>query len=251
MTVVKGTKQDKLMVVSYDPWGRFWKRLFVLCLIAGLAFASYLFGRYEALEAQEQAIAERDQLKEELTAANNQINSSRHRVSMLEKGGEVDRKSTEGLRQNLVDLRSQIATLQEEVAFYKGLMAPASRKQGLRIQSMEIKPTLEKGRYSYKSVFTQVGNNQTYISGLAAVNVSGVLNGKQKTYALRDLDDKVNDYGIKFRFRYFQDIAGDILLPDGFEPEEIEVVLQSKGSKAARVKNKFPWPGKEEKSVGQ
>lgn len=251
MAVVKGSKQQKLMVVSYDPWGRFWKRLFILALIASLAFASYLFGRYEALEAQEQAIAERDQLRLDLKAANEEIADYTQRVVVLEKGGEVDRRSTEGLRQNMVDLRSQIASLQEEVAFYKGLMAPSSRKPGLRIQNVEVSPSLEKRRFSYKAVFTQVGSNQTYISGLAAVNVTGVLNGQQKTYALRDLDEKVNDFGIKFRFRYFQEIQGDIKLPDGFEPEEIEVVLQSKGSKASRVKNTFPWPGKEEKSVGQ
>jgi len=251
MTAVKGSRQNKLMVVSYDPWGRFWRRLFVLLLIAALAFASYVFGRYEALEAQEQAIAERDQLREDVQAAEEEIASYNQRVLVLEKGGEVDRRSTEGLRQNLVDLRTQIADLQEEVAFYKGLMAPAARQQGLRIQSLEIKPSLEERRYNYKAVFTQVGNNQTYISGLAALNITGVLNGKQKTYALRDLDDKINDYGIKFRFRYFQDIAGDVVLPEGFEPEEVEVVLQSKGSKAARVSNTFPWPGKEEKSVGQ
>ncbi len=245
MTVVKGSKQDQLMVVSYDPWTRFFKRLLMLVLIAALGGASYIFGRYEALEAQTQAIAERDQLKEDLQMAQDEMASYSQRVIMLEKGGEVDRRSTEGLRQNLVDLRNQIATLQEEVAFYKGIMAPSTRKQDLRIQKLDIEPTLEERRYRYKVVITQVGTNQRFVSGLAGVNMVGVLNGAQKVFGLRDVSDDVQDYGIKYRFRYFQEIEGDLVLPEGFTAESVEVVLQTNGSKANRVEQSFPWPGKE------
>lgn len=245
MTVVKGSKQEKLQVVSYDPWTRFFKRLFVLLLVMALSGASYLFGRYEALEVQAQAVAERDQLKIDLQQAEDEMASYSQRVIMLEKGGEVDRRSTEGLRQNLVDLRTQIATLQEEVAFYKGIMAPSTRKQDLRIQKVDIEPTLEQRRYRYKVVVTQVGTSQRFVSGLAGVNVVGVLDGKQVTYGLRDISDDVQDYGIKYRFRYFQEIEGELVLPEGFVPESIEVVLQSNGTKAKRVDKTFPWPVKE------
>ncbi|MFY0642004.1 MAG: hypothetical protein JXR16_13215 [Bermanella sp.] len=245
MTVVKGSKQEHLVVVSYDPWTRFFKRLFVLILIAALGGAGYLYGRFEAAQIQSQAIAERDQLKEELQMARDEMSSYSQRVIMLEKGGEVDRRSTEGLRQNLVDLRTQIATLQEEVAFYKGIMAPSTTRQDLRIQKVDIEPTLEQRRYRYKVVVTQVGTNQRFVSGLAAVNITGVLDGKQVVYGLRDVSEDVQDYGIKYRFRYFQEIVGDLVLPEGFIAESVEVVLQTNGSKANRVEQTFPWPGKE------
>jgi len=245
MTVVKGSKQEHLVVVSYDAWTRFFKRLLLLIIIAALGGASYLFGRFEAAQVQSQAIAERDQLKEDLQMARDEMASFSQRVIMLEKGGEVDRRSTEGLRQNLVDLRTQIATLQEEVAFYKGIMAPSTRKQDLRIQKLDITPTLEERRFRYKVVVTQVGTNQRFVSGLAAVNIIGVLDGKQVIYGLRDVSNDVQDYGIKYRFRYFQEIEGDLVLPEGFTAESVEVVLQTNGSKANRVAQTFPWPGKE------
>ncbi len=251
MTTVTGSKQDKLMVVSYDPWKRFWKRFLLLALVALLATASYFFGRIEALETQEKAIVERDQLIEELNSAQQSASSYNQRVLMLEKGGEVDRRSTEGLRQNMVDLRTQIATLQEEVAFYKGIMAPASRKYDLRVQKTEVEKTLEDRRFRYKVVVTQVGTNQTYIKGLVIVNITGLMNGKQKIFGLRDLSDDVQDYGIKFKFRYFQEISGELVLPKGFTPESIEVVLQSKGSKAGRVTQTTPWPGHDTKQEQQ
>ena len=85
MTVVKGSKQDHLVVVSYDPWTRFFKRLFVLILIAALGSAGYLYGRFEAAQIQSQAIAERDQLKEELQMTRDEMSSYSQRVIMLEK----------------------------------------------------------------------------------------------------------------------------------------------------------------------
>jgi hypothetical protein len=247
MAVVKGSKQDKLTVVSYDPWKRFFNRLLLLTLIGVFGVGSFILGRYEALEAQEQAIAERDQLLDDLELAQDEISSNSTRVVMLEKGGEVDRKSTEGLRQNMVDLRSQIATLQEEVAFYKGIMAPSSRKQDLRIQKFDLEKSLEDKRYKFKMVLTQVGTNQRFISGLAGVNVIGILDGKQKVYGLRDISEDIQDYGIKYKFRYFQEISGDLVLPEGFIAESVDVVLQSNGSKAKRIESSFSWPGNEQK----
>ncbi|WP_396587776.1 DUF6776 family protein [Bermanella sp. R86510] len=245
MTVVKGSKQNKLTVVSYDPWSRFWKRLVLLLLIASLAGASYFYGRFEASQKQAQAVAERDQLRKDLAEAEEKVRAHNQRVLMLEKGGEVDRRSTEGLRQNMVELREQISTLQEEVAFYKGIMAPSTRNQDLRIQKVELNKTLEERRFRYKVVLTQVGTNQTYVTGLAAVNVTGILDGKQKTYGLRDISEDIQDYGIKYRFRYFQEIEGELVLPEGFTPENVEVVLQSSGSRSKRIDSTFPWPGKE------
>ena len=248
---VRGSKQDKLKVVSYDPWTQFWRRSLLLILVVVLGGACYAYGRIEAMAVQAKAMVERDQLQEDLILAQEKVASFGSRVSYLEKSGDVGRMSTESLRQNMVDLHAQIATLQEEVAFYKGIMAPSTRKHDLRIQKIEIADALEANRFRYKLVVTQVGTNQTYISGLAAINVKGILDGKQKVYGLRDISDDVQDYGIKFKFRYFQEIAGEMVLPKGFIPELVEVVLQSKGAKAGRVTQTAPWPGKELKDVEQ
>lgn len=245
MAVVKGSKQDHLVVVSYDPWRRFLRKFFWLVFFISLAAASYYVGRFEARQSGVTAVMERDQLKDALADSQTEANGLKQRIAMLEKGGEVDRQATEGMRSNLVEMREQIAKLQEEVAFYKGLMAPASQEKGLRIQKVDMQTTAEPRRYRYKLMLTQVSSNDTYIDGLAAMNVIGFEKGAQKIYALRDLADDIDDYGIKFKFRYFQEITGDLVLPAGFKADSIEVVLQSKGAKATRVEERFPWPVKE------
>ena len=51
----------------------------------------------------------------------------------------------------------------------------------------------------------------------------------------------INDVDIKFRYRYFQDFKGEVVLPEGFTPDQIQVVAQSVGSSAARIEKTYNW----------
>ncbi|MCH2100193.1 MAG: hypothetical protein MK142_17570, partial [Pseudomonadales bacterium] len=44
-----------------------------------------------------------------------------------------------------------------------------------------------------------------------------------------------------FRFRYFQRLAGAILLPDGFVPEGVEIVARSDAEEGFRLQRTFNW----------
>jgi hypothetical protein len=52
-------------------------------------------------------------------------------------------------------------------------------------------------------------------------------------------DDKQNS--IRFRFRYFQNIDGELTVPEGFEPREIMVVAKMTGRNNQRLEKKFDW----------
>ena len=94
-------------------------------------------------------------------------------------------------------------------------------------------------------MMTQVADNSSYIKGLAAVNFVGREGGKRKIIPLRELDDQVNELGVKFSFRYFQEVAGEVSLPANFKVEQVQVVLQSSGSKAQRVEETIEWSQKD------
>ncbi len=190
----------------------------------------------------QQLTQERDSLRSELQTAERSIASFTQRVNVLEKGGEVDRKATEGIRQTVKELKAQISTLEEEVAFYKGIMAPSSNDRGLRVSKIDIAALENAGSFRYSIMLTQVADNSSYISGLAAVNFVGLRNGERVILPLRDLDSSVTDLGVKFRFRYFQEISGELQLPEQFVPEQVQVVLQSTGGKAQRVEQTIDWP---------
>ena len=108
-------------------------------------------------------------------------------------------------------------------------MAPSSNDRGLRVSKIDIAALENAGSFRYSIMLTQVADNSSYISGLAAVNFVGLRNGERVILPLRDLDSSVTDLGVKFRFRYFQEISGELQLPEQFVPEQVQVVLQSNG----------------------
>ncbi|MDX1599198.1 MAG: DUF6776 family protein, partial [Marinobacter sp.] len=79
------------------------------------------------------------------------------------------------------------------------------------------------------------------ISGVVAVNVIGTRNDEKEVIALRDLSEDIDDLGVQFRFRYFQDIEGLLKLPSDFEPVEVQVVARSEGKKSAQAERTFDW----------
>lgn len=245
MTVVKGSKQERLSLVRYDPWQRFVHGIYFLLFTAAVAGGCFFAGQYSSLNERLALGVERDQLKEQVFAANQETRGFRQRVGALEKGGEVDRQAAEGIRQTVKSLKAQVATLEEEVSFYKGIMAPSGQDKGLRISKIGIQPIDQGSKFRYSIMMTQVADNSSYIKGVAAVNFVGMEAGKRKIIPLRELDEKVNELGVKFSFRYFQEVAGEVTLPANFKVEQVQVVLQSSGSKAQRVEETIEWSQKD------
>jgi hypothetical protein len=240
MAVVKGSKQTSLRVISHDAKQRFRQRLLLILLCVSLAAASFFAGQFSAWQNQQEVNAQRDQLLEDIVQANAEVTRMSQRMAILEKGGEVDRTATENVRQTVINLRSQVVALEEEITFYKGIMAPSSNKRGLAIQKLELNqsPT---GGYQYKVVLTQVKDNRAQIKGLLALNFIGLKAGKEVILPLKDVSDQVNDLGTKFRFKYFQDIQGTFMFPKGFKPLKVQIVVQSSGKNSTRIEETFDW----------
>lgn len=244
MAVVKGSKQERLSLVRYDPWKRFLRGVYCVLFVVVVAVGCFYGGQFASLEERQNLILERNQLQEKVAVADQEIQTYRQRVGILEKGGEVDRQATEGIRQTVKELKVQVATLEEEVSFYKGIMAPSGKDKGLRISKINIQTLDQPNRYRYSIMMTQVADNSNYIKGLAAINFVGLQDGKRKIIPLRELDEKINELGIKFSFRYFQEVVGEVAIPANFRVEQVQVVLQSSGRKAQRAEETIDWPNK-------
>ena len=254
MARVKGSKQRRLIVGYYRPWRRFLNGILLLILIVGAAGGGYWYGLDGKLSLvhdnykDEQITA----LKAQVTELTDQLNEAAFRATAVEKSAEVDRAASQEIQQTIKDLKDQVAGLQEEVTLYKGIMAPNNNTSGLRIQEMSVSTTADPTRFRYKLMLTQVGDNNSYIQGFVGVNILGQSNGEKQTIPLKDVSDDIEKTDIKFRYRYFQDVKGELNLPEGFVPEQIQVIAQASGNKAARVEKFFDWKALETGgSVGQ
>ena len=240
MAVVEGSVQDELVIVRRAKGYRFRRAFWLAILILMTAGGGYLYGYFDSYTQMKVLKEENGYLKDGLRTSEKTIEDLSQRVAVLEKGGEVDRQAADGFRETVKSLKDQVSVLEQEVAFYKGIMAPGSADKGLRISRIDL-DAINANQYSYAVMMTQVVDNTNYVQGEVAVNVIGLRFGEQEVIALRDLDENISELGIPFRFRYFQELKGVLNLPDGFIPQQLQVVMQSRGQNSQRVEETRNW----------
>jgi len=252
MARVKGSKQENLVVVPHTPLQNFIHRLFIFSVILAAAGAGYWYGQYNGFKIRDEAVALVEQLQDSFQEKTLRLDEANLRVATLEKGAEVDKKANEEIRQAVKGLKDQVASLQEEVALYKGIMTPSLSVGGLTIQELSVDPTADPLRFRMKIMLTQVGDNKSFVQGFAGVSIIGVQGGEKVALLLKDVSSEISETDIRFRYRYFQDIKAELILPENFSPEQVYVVAQSSGSSASRVEKYFNWGSKEiNVNVGQ
>lgn len=240
-------KADEYVVIRHRPGYRLRRSLILLVFSVISAVLGYAVGMAEDGFRFSSVVETRDSLKRELTDLREVHTESQQRLINLERGRSIDEQALNQARRAIMNLETRIAELESDLTFYRNIMAPSETNEGLQVDKMTLRPTRGEGRYDFKLVLTQVGNNKSYISGLVAVNVVGMRNDEKEVIALRDLSEDIEDLGVRFRFRYFQDVEGELRVPEGFEPQEIQVVAQAEGAKSTKAERTFDWTALTEK----
>ncbi|WP_372965296.1 DUF6776 family protein [Marinobacter sp.] len=232
---------EEYVVIRHRRGYRMRRTLILLIFTVVAAVSGYFAGMAQGGFRFSSAEDSNDQLVQEIDGLREQYRKARQNLINLERGRAIDEQALRDARNAIVGLETRVSELEADLTFYRNIMAPSEASKGLQVDSFTLAPARENGTYSFKMVLTQVGNNNRYISGLVAVNVIGSLGGKKEVIALRDLSEEIDDLGIKFRFRYFQDIEGSLSLPENFEPLEVQVVAQAEGRKASQAESTFDW----------
>lgn len=236
----KHNAHDKMILVRHQP-GRKRKQLIQLVLLLLVcASAAYYIGVFDVRKRHQNAVSSLGALSEEHRKALAENKALKQKLVNLEQSEAINLHAKQEIQVTLGELREHIAALQKDVRFYQNIMAPSKNNKGLQIQSTEISALEQNQRYAYKIVLAQVADNRRYLNGVAAVNLVGKQDGDDLVIPLRDVSS-VEELGLQFKFRYFQEFTGEISLPVGFVPEQLQVVAQSKGKKASRVEKNTQW----------
>ncbi|WP_339065296.1 DUF6776 family protein [Teredinibacter turnerae] len=241
MTVVRGTKQFPLRVVRDRPLLRALSYVLLVAVICGTGYLSYNLGHSKGMAGREQALDDVTRLSAALLTRSNQVAELEQQIENFNLGAEIDRQANEDVRQEVIELKDQLAKLQEDNSFYRNLMAPSGNKVGLSFGAVEIVDTDVARQYDYKVVLQQLAVNHQLLNGYLIAKVVGRQNGVEVTLPLKDLSEQVSENRIKLRFKYFQTVQGRLALPEGFEPERLELEATSTGSRGVTVEKRFGW----------
>lgn len=237
-----GSPDPQLVLVPYQR-GQGAKRVIIwsICLLltAVLCFAA---GYYRGIRQNWHMVEQRSEMKAEIAQLQLKLQQQQEEAAIHRHGSDLERQASERVRKENIALQDRVAELEEAVAFYKGIMAPEGDEKGLRIERLEVVRTTSKKRFKYKVVMTQVADNGNYIKGNIKMNLLGTRQGTRETIPFdRIAKDWSGGDGAPFNFRFFQDVGGELVVPDEFVPEQVEVIAQSKGRKAVRLERRFEW----------
>ena len=240
MAVVKGSKQQQMMVVPYRPLHKV--VIFCLCLGAAmvLGFSAYYYGLNLGYDTRTEVVVELGESKRQLAESAKIINDLRQKLVALHLGGEVDSKANREVQQTVTSLQGKIAKLNEEIRFYKSLMLPNAKSAGLRIERISLKSVADSGSYKLSFLLAQVVEKHHYIQGRVEIKLVGTQDGEEKQLTLSQLTNPAQD-AIMFKFMYFQSIDRAIKIPHGFQPHRVLVAAQSSGRNSQRLEKSFDW----------
>ena len=240
MSVVKRKKQYEMVVVPHRPVKR--AVLISICVLglAALVAGSYEAGRWYGSELQESIIVDNIRIKEELTKRDDEIVALKRQLADLELGGEIDLQADQQVRTEIETLKNEIVQLNEEIEFYKGVMMPKASEKGLRIERLEFKETLEPNKMKYSLLLTQVVDRHNYIRGEVEIKLIGNQGEELREMELSEVSEK-KENTISFRLKYFQELTGEIIIPEGFLPQQVLVKARSTGRNGQSLERNFDW----------
>jgi len=222
-------------------------RLVLLLLLLAIPAAFYA-GTWWQLRVTQSIEVEHQPMQERLIALEQELDQLRQRLIVVSSGEKVAQQANEQSRLTIKLLEEQIFKQQQDLAFYKGVLAPASRREGLRIRAFELQATDRPMHFRYKILLSRVGKDVKPLEGQLVVTVEGRQGGKAVSLQLatltQDLPDQFSGQVIPFAFKHFQAIpeAGrfaELKLPDGFAPQQIRVRAEVKGEKP--LERTFKW----------
>jgi hypothetical protein len=216
---------SKLVVISRAPKRRAAFLSVAVLLALGVLYAAFEFGRYEA------GFRVVDSVRGALTASARirglEAENEKQRIQLeaAEVARRVDREGYKQVERSLGDMQSQIARLNQDLSFYRGLVQPDSNIH-VKVQQMQIVPESAAGQYRLKFVLMQTGKPDNVVAGNAAITVEGLMQGKPLSLSFSQVTPN-RRVSLAYSFRYFQDYDEPIELPLGFEATRVGIEIHS------------------------
>jgi hypothetical protein len=230
-----------------DPGRARRQRLLAVLLVLCIPLAFYTGGWWQQRLQPEKVVGQvGEPMRDEQLAR--EVDELRQRVTVLSSAERVSQQANEQSRLSIKLLEEQIYQQQQDLAFYKGVLAPASRREGLRIKTFELQATDSPEHFRYKILLSRVGKAEAPLEGQLQVSIVGKQGEKDLTLDLAaltaGLPDALPEQPITFAFKHFQAIpdAGrfaELKLPEGFVPREIRVRAEVQGEKP--LLRTFKW----------
>ena len=194
-------------------------------LVAGLGLAAIGFwlGRWSMVDSSRDFIGSAGSPERRVAALQDTIDAQRREIAALEVGRRVDRESQTEAQRMLGDLQSQVARLNQDLEFYRGVLAKEFGAGAVRVQSVTVRDA-PRGGFVVEVSVVRAAARDTPLQGAARIALSGTRRGALVDLTLRDLVP-AKPREVAFVLRYFETLRIPIKLPVDFKPGTLTVEL--------------------------
>lgn len=210
-------------------------------LVAATLYLTFELGRYRAGFSLFDERRNIEQLNAEIAGRDERIESLLRRQAILETSGEIDAETYSAVETELAQLQERIQDLEEELAFYQGIVSPGDGVAGLRIQNLEVLPGDTDGSRLLRLLLVQAIVHNDRVTGTVRVRVVGMQGAEAAVLGLGELVSGGEPEELAYAFRYFQSLEQELAMPDGFVPEQIQIEIWPREPRGETVTQEFPW----------
>ena len=230
----------KIAISAYHPGTRRLQILLSIAVVLSMSWAFYAMGaagmRMPFSSKTEKSVV---QLRLDLKAASQEINSLRRQVARLTRSAQVELQVAERVKQALHEKDLELAKLTEELVFYRSLLAPEKTSAGIDLRDFNLHAGADQNEYYYDFLLTQSSRSKQLARGTINVTVDGRQAGVMKRIAL--LREDTAAALLTYSFKYFQRLNGVFALPDDFEPQKISIELAPATKSKQALHLSYSW----------
>ncbi len=162
------------------------------------------------------------------------------RIAKLERISQIDRESVSRVQDKLKQDQSERHKLEEEILFLRNIVATRSGNGVLNLQRLRLQQGKRENSVFYAFTVSKVLKDSEYMEGWAYLSLSGKQGKAKRTLTLKELTGSQKE-SLKLRFKHFQNLEGELLLPGGFKPTGVTIEVKPTGKKFTPVKKSFKW----------
>ena len=208
-------------------------------LLALLLWQVYQLGRVQGGYDGRQANAEKQLLLEELGKQQQRLEQFQNEAARYQRQAQIEQQAGRELQEELVRLQDEQARLRSEVKMLKELIS--SGAGSLYIKDFRLEPGQAPGRYRYAFTLVQVKESVDTTRGKLVMKISGVEGKKKKRLDQSDFSPD-GDKAVKLEFKHYEDVSGEIRLPEGFKPKELKIEFLPRNKELKKLQTTLPWP---------
>ncbi len=189
------------------------------------------------IKSLQQEIGRQALVIESLTQENAELHK---RIVKQEQLSQIDREAQSRMQDELKNYQDERLKMEEELVFLRSMVSSKSGSSILRLQRLRLQPGKAENSFLYSFTVTKVQKDSGYVEGAVFLTLTGEQDGKKRTFSLKELTKDKNN-SLKMRFKYFQNVEGELLLPGRFRPSSVTIEVKPDGNKFVPVKKRFEW----------